>query len=416
MQPIALITRKQLLLIALFVFPCFSKAQQPDHLSGVYAQLNSQLDAEYSEALSRLTTSQQEPFLRAQLAWNIISDKEKALVNSLQSENFVPNGFAPSHTMIEIESRSMHLKAFFVDYKIDYPPQDTPQNQDDELNKIYAECMGRMTTSDQELLLSSERAWITYRDADIDAVIATGGNPIVKNAVIVTLSLQRIKSLTSIAHSMGQVPITNTPIQGVSTFLPQNSSPAAEDVKAMTEFQNGAKATLNALLANKTAPFFKTADAIKNVPELPAEISDQISKLHVQYDALSRKPDSINLLDPGLNECAAVELLSAWSKFTQQLKTGSADDAGSIIEKALSKKPKGITAAYLPLWQTAESWREVYVDDDLKFYEHILKAKSFGELGKTSAAIKEYQAAYDIIEDSTIPEKIKKLRDQSLGL
>jgi hypothetical protein len=92
------------------------------------------------------------------------------------------------------------------------------------------------------------------------------------------------------------------------------------------------------------------------------------------------------------------------------------DSAGSILQKAISDKPTVLSAAYSPLWQIAESWQKVYLVDETKFRDHIQKALSFAALGRTSAAIKEYQAAFDIIEVSTIPEKIKKLRDQSLGL
>jgi Tfp pilus assembly protein PilF len=56
------------------------------------------------------------------------------------------------------------------------------------------------------------------------------------------------------------------------------------------------------------------------------------------------------------------------------------------------------------------------VTDKDKYSDHLAKANSFADLGKTSSAIKEYQAAYDIIEDSAIPERIKRLREQSLGL
>ena len=225
----------------------------------------------------------------------------------------------------------------------------------------------------------------------------------------------RNAQLTNIVLQLKEVPTTDTTPQESPPPL-QMSSPDPEDVKAMSQFQDDAKGILNALLSKKDGPFFKNADAIKNAPELPTEISDQISKLDAQYIALSRKPYSAKLFEPALNECAAVELLASWSKFKQQLKTGSADDAGSIIQNALSQKPMDITADYLPIWQAAESWRDVYHTDDLKFDDHIQKAKSLAGLGKTSAAIKEYQAAYDIIQDSTIPEKIKKLREQSLGL
>jgi uncharacterized protein YecT (DUF1311 family) len=416
MPPIALITRKELLLFALFVVPCLSPAQQAGIFSDGDATANSQLNSAYSQALPRLIESQQQLFLRAQLAWTIFSDKEKALLNALQTENLVSEDFAHTHSLAVVYARTKHLQEFFVDYKINYPPQDTPQNQDQELNKIYAECFLRMTASDQRLLLSSERAWLTYRDADIDAAMATSPSQILKNATIVTLTIPRIAQLTSIVQSLRQTPIANTPTQILPPPPVQNSSPNPEDVKALAEFQNDAKAVLNAFVAKKDDPFFKKADVIKNVPGLSTEISSQISKLDSKYMELLHKPYSDKLLEPASNECAVVELLFSWSKFTEEVKAGNVVDADLAIQMAVSQKPKNIAAAYLPFWQTVGSWHDLFVIDEANFYAHYDKGNSFAANGKTSDAIKEYQAAYAIIESPTLLEKIKNLREQSLGL
>ena len=418
-HPIALIRRGRLLIFALFSVPGLSLAQQAGNVTDAEATADSQLDSTYSVAISRLIESQQQAFVRAQMTWTMFSDREKALLNALQGENLISEDYAHAHSIDMVDSRTTHLKEFFVDYKINYPPQNTPPNQDYALTKIYFSCFRNMNANDQQLLIASERAWIAYRDADIDSVMVTNPNQILKNAVIVRLTMVRIAQLNSLTQAVRQASITETPPQQLPPPPAQVSSPNPDDVKAISDFQADAKQTLNALLEKNDDPFFKTADTIKNVPELPAEISAQISKLDSRYVAFSQKPSSAALLEPALNECAAVGLLASWSRFTQELKTGSTydmDNAGSIIQRALSEKPTAITADYLPIWQSAESWQKVYENEEAKFHEHIRNAQSFADLGKTSAAIKEYQAAYELIEDSTIPEKIKHLREQSLGL
>ena len=51
-----------------------------------------------------------------------------------------------------------------------------------------------------------------------------------------------------------------------------------------------------------------------------------------------------------------------------------------------------------------------------EYLAHMKKAKSQAELGKNSDAIREYEAAFAILETPQLPREIKKLREQSLGL
>ena len=47
---------------------------------------------------------------------------------------------------------------------------------------------------------------------------------------------------------------------------------------------------------------------------------------------------------------------------------------------------------------------------------HISKAVSLSDAGKTGNAIEEYQKAFDLFPDPDIPERIKTLQEQGLGL
>jgi hypothetical protein len=70
----------------------------------------------------------------------------------------------------------------------------------------------------------------------------------------------------------------------------------------------------------------------------------------------------------------------------------------------------------MPLWETLSSWVTVCAKDVKEFKEHVSQAKLSAAAGHTAEAIKEYEAAYGIIESPAIPGAIKKLRMQSLGL
>jgi len=192
-------------------------------------------------------------------------------------------------------------------------------------------------------------------------------------------------------------------------------APNPEDVREATECIDEIKSMAEALLANKDDSFFKRADAIKNAPDLPSDITRQLSRICENFPLLKR-PDFRKLLERNRNEFAVFHLLLQWYEFTKHLKNGSIEDARSAILRPDTFKPKDITPEYLPLWQVIQDWENVFQQEEPKFTGHMHKAQSLADLGKTSDAIKEYQAAYDIIRDPSIPEKIKKLQAQSLGL
>ena len=337
-------------------------------------------------------------------------------MDALKSENLVSEESANALRIDVVKARTNHVQQFFLGTTIFQPPDYTPQNRDQKLNKIYAECVRRLTASNQTLLQASERAWITYRDADISALAASGNDQKWRNLAIVELTEVRSAQLTAIVQSLDQIPTASPAAKELPPPPVQNTAPYPDDVKALAQFQNDAKAVLNAILAKKDDPFFKKADALRNLPELPDEIANRISKLDATCVGLSDKPYADKLLEPALNECATIELLAFWSKFTRQVKEGNVTDADLAIQTAISRKPKDISPAYLPFWQTVGSWHDIFVLDEAHYYDHVDKGNSFAAVGKTSAAIKEYQAAYDIFTNSTTSEKIKKLREQSLGL
>ena len=394
---------------ALFSSPCFSREPQENPTDPV-TKAGSELTAAYQQALARFAVPKQEVLRRAERAWIIFSDKHEALLGALRRENLLTPDAVYNAEMGEVSARTNHLRAFYVTGN---PMPNTAKSvwegQDQQLQKVYDECIRRLNGNDQRLLRDAERAWITYRDADAASAGFAYNNEGVLNTAAVRLTAIRCAQLNALLDSINGKSAT-------PEAAPQNDSPDPADVKGAAQLRDEAKGVLKALLAKRDDPFFKKADAIKNVPDLPPEMAGHLSKLETKSAELSRKPYSAKLLEPALNEYAAVELLSAWSTFISQLKTGNAEDAGNPIRAVLSIKPKDVTPDYLPLWQTAASWHDAYVRDELKFRGHINKAQYLAGRGRTSEAIKEYEAAYDIIENSSIPEQIRKLREQSLGL
>lgn len=406
------ILRNGLLLIVLFLFPCLSPAQQ-ETSTDPFTKADADINHAYKQALTKFAPANKEMLRRAERAWIDFSNKQEAVLNALHRENLLTEDAVNTATIAEVNERTNHLKIFFGGNSVPYAQPYILQNVDQKLSQAYGECMRRLGEDDQFLLREAERSWITYRDADSASTMTAYGNQTVQIAAAAHLCAIRVAQLTAMTNLQRQPVAPNPPIQ---ESTPQNNSPNPDDVKSVAQFQDEAKGVLKELAAKKDDPFFKKSDAIKNASDLPLEIASHTSKLNSNFVGLSRKQGASKLLEPALNEVAAVSLLAGWSTFVRQLKSGDVYTAGTTIHDALSHKPKDVTPDYLPLWQTVQSWEDLFVKDEPKFHEHTAKAKALGDLGKTSDAIKEYQAAYSIIEASTIPDQIKKLREQSLGL
>jgi hypothetical protein len=188
-----------------------------------------------------------------------------------------------------------------------------------------------------------------------------------------------------------------------------------QDSAAAQKIQEDAKALLNELLSKKDDAFFKKSESVKQAHEFAPEVVGRISKLSSDYKALSRSAQQ-RLLTPIQNEAFAILLLEGWNDFVKELKTGSVFDAGKILRSALDRKPSQILPAYKPLWDAASSWEDAYLNDEPKYQGHVKKAKDLAEKLMSADAIKEFQAAYDIIPNASIPLQIQKVREQSLGL
>ena len=397
---------------ALFLSAWIATAQQTANYTDPFKKADADLTCAYKQTLTRFAPQNQEILRRAERAWITFSDKYKAVLNALRRQNLLTDDAVNTATLAEVDARTNHLTVFFLNPQVPTAQKNIYQNTDQRLGNIYTECMRRLSSGDQHLLKEAERAWITYRDTDSVSVMVAQNKQTVQLAAACHLTDIRVAQLTSLVNAMGTAPNTPLPVQE-----PQKvATPTTDDLKAVSQFQDDAKGMLKVLLAEKEEPFFKNGDALKNVPSLPSDMEDRLSKLDSMCAELSHKSYSQQILQPSLNEYAAVKLLAGWRNFIQQLKNGSVEAAGTILHTALSLKPKDVTPDYLPLWQSVQNWEDVYAKNAPKFKDHIQKAKSFADLGKISDATKEYQAAYDIIENSSIPAQVRKLREQSLGL
>ncbi|MEI9966924.1 MAG: lysozyme inhibitor LprI family protein [Candidatus Moraniibacteriota bacterium] len=204
----------------------FCSAQEEDNTSDFYATATNQHNTEYILACQKATPPEQEALIRAELAWTDFSDKEKSLANALESGNLISSDYARWHGLAVVDARTAHLRSFFIDYNINYPPQYTPENRDRVLNETYAKFMLRMPKTDQALLRSSETAWIAYRDADIAAARAGSDSPKWRDAALIQLAETRIEEIASMMQALSQATLPPVPAQAEPSPPPQGELPA----------------------------------------------------------------------------------------------------------------------------------------------------------------------------------------------
>ncbi|MEA3187624.1 MAG: hypothetical protein QOD99_1454, partial [Chthoniobacter sp.] len=326
-------------------------------------------------------------------------------------QNLLAENFVNEATITEINSRSDHIRSFFCR---DFLPTTSPEGwraQDEQLGKVYSECMGRLNSGQQHLLREAERAWIIYRDADELSARTVYTDSAVWLAAVSHLTANRMTQLSAISNSLG----TSSHAENSESPV-TNRTPDPSDVKTVADLKDQSKSVLLSLKEKSGNLFIAQATALKNAPDLPPTIADQLSDLDLKFRTILTKDGATKFLASASSEYLTVELLSSWSLFKRQLKTGDVADARKALAAVLGRKPKDLPPAYDVMWAFAEAWLQAYDKVAPDFESHLKKAKSFAELGKNADAIREYQAAFDIIDNSSIPPEIKKLREQSLGL
>ena len=189
-------------------------------------------------------------------------------------------------------------------------------------------------------------------------------------------------------------------------------APTAQQTSELEALRKEASTVLQELLADSSAPFFK-AESLKNLSALP--VAPKVSKLAQRFAQIARQGDA-RLLQSAVEEVTAIELLDAWSNFRDQLANSTVETAGKTLRAAIGKSPKQTESPYAPLWTAAAKWDQIFQKASAEFQAHVDKGRRQAALGKHSDAIREYQAAYGIVENATIATEIQKLRKESLGL
>lgn len=380
------------------------------------AAVDARLNQLYKSCLTGLAPQGQESLKEAERAWIVFTQKSGQALVTLRHSGALTEEQLMRIFLNEERNRCDQLQTFFVSGQFQEEDSRTGRERaEKELQNTYDRCLQRLSSQDQNLLREAQRAWLVFRDADADASVMAARQAnrgwfrgFAAKAHSATLRANQLRSI--------YLESSGPPLEQLVVATVKSAPPPDYEITTLAQLQKEAQSKLKAFLAQKEAPFFGKAETIKKLPELPTDLSEQLRELDVKFNRFNGRSDTAKLFEPVLNEYLAVELLTTWSSFTQQMKSGDVQKGTDALNDVLRRKPAVVSPDFVSIWQAAQSWQPIYTKAAADYEEHVKKAQSLAALGKNGAAIQEYEAAYDLIENATTLQEIKKLREQSLGL
>ncbi len=203
-----------------------------------------------------------------------------------------------------------------------------------------------------------------------------------------------------------------------STPASPPSSPAAVDPvvknRIIADFKEQTQSVLSRV-GDATGNFHEI-DRLDSVQTLPVPASESVASL------VDRARDFRSKLgyETALYECRieteTVDALSVFDQITRNLAAGDASEASSKLADFLKSNPEPTADSQKALWRYLTSVQllcsRLEKDADI----HLQRAQSLASTGRMSDAIREYQEAYRKFPNPETAEKIRQLRDNSLGL
>ena len=378
---------------------------QGDDLHSLGKKADADLTAAYQQCLAQFQTK--EPLRIAERAWIKFSDKDEAAAALAGKRRGLSDDDLWREALNEVNARAEQLRSFFLLPNLDLQScQQQWQAADQQLSDAYQNALSFLSSDEQQKLRESERAWIEYRDKDAKA---RSGDPSERAPVwsAVVLTRRRVEQLAGFygrLSSMTVAPTTPTP----TPFDP------AELVRLQVELHQKAQA----LLEKASSQGWKGTkfSSLDQFPDIPVDFSHDVSAAADTDQNLQQKLGNQEPSTEYKDDSAAVNGLAVFCEAARTLKSGNAVQADEV------------TSSFSQRYATARGPNSKWICDAVNSTHalltrlredsktHASKAASEFAAGKAGDAIREYQRAYEIFPDPAIADRIKQLRDESLGL
>lgn len=157
-------------------------------------------------------------------------------------------------------------------------------------------------------------------------------------------------------------------------------------------------------------------DSLEKIPLLTPDLAGRVTRAEDDAREFRKKIGYEESLRDFKDDMAVVDALAAFAEATTQIHSGNAIRASEAVDTFHQTYPAIPGAESKALWEAVDAIRLLLDRFRENSKPHLEKAKSLSEAGKTGNAVQEYQKAYEIFPDPSITERIKALREESLGL
>ena len=184
------------------------------------------------------------------------------------------------------------------------------------------------------------------------------------------------------------------------------------DETSVSQWQKDQASFLDNIRTKQSSPFFKSFPTIATFDELHPETQQTLTKLDTDYKNLQQSLQFPQLLTRISRERQTVLAMNGIAAIVQKVKAQDVRGAFSQLNDTSNNCPTADRLVTDALKEMKKPLEKLVGDAD----QHQSEAQKLEALGKTSAAIKEYQQSFDLIKNDNLLQKIKQLREQSLGL
>lgn len=377
-------------------------------------QADAQLNAAYQACLKHFTGDYKEQLRVAQRAWIAFSNEQEAASELAGKNHDLAQEIMDAEALKEVRARTIQLRAFFA-----LPNQDLEacrkalDEADADLTVAYKQSLDSLSAEEQNKLQQAERAWIEFRDKNARAHVGdpSGRAPVWASTVVTRRRAQGLREFygRTVAGEAGS-PAAPSP-------TPEPAATPADPAvlaKAIADLHGQVSGVYQKAVAQ--SELFKTYKAFAEVKPVPPELATEIGAAADAARDFRRQVGYEIALRDCATDTAIVDALVAFESATRDIAAGNAPRASDSLQSFRKEHAASPDDAHKPLWSWLDSIMTLCAEMEADAKVHLERAESLASAAKTGDAVREYQEAYRIYPDPAVAEKIKKLRDESLGL
>lgn len=139
----------------------------PSALNNSLRAADADLNSTYRELMASLPPAEREKLLLAERAWVTFFAKHQIALRALAAKRNMPPSRLIASNLAETQARRDALRAMpnsSSEINRDQLSRDLAE-ADANLNKVFSDCSSSLDKSDAALLLATQRAWLSFRDA-----------------------------------------------------------------------------------------------------------------------------------------------------------------------------------------------------------------------------------------------------------